>query len=371
VVGRIATEADPFNVPDGSIEELQKYIDALGRIQPSSSLRPAVADLHKKRATAQLMACEKILDAKPTPEQAQAAVRVKLAALRLLGKLGDPTAQGKLEATVDQVDQLGLKDLIRDVQWAALANLAQRAGTMDDQAYGKLVERLKQFLKSWPILPSAAKLCINVASAAEQLNRSELAATTYRELGQVLTGSEDGDVAAIAAPMLGAARRLELVGKPFRLQGSTVAGKPLDWDNYRGKVVLVDFFATGNGPCREETHNILACYRAYRQRGFEVVGVSVDHDRKAIEEFVEKEPLPWTILLDLNEARGTDKSMATYYGIFTIPQMILVDRDGRVVALNVRGQQLNKELKRLLDAASAGPNNQQADLLSRPTAADH
>ena len=68
-----------------------------------------------------------------------------------------------------------------------------------------------------------------------------------------------------------------------------------------------------------------------------MVSVSIDRDRKAIEDFVEREKLPWTILLDLNEARGTDKSLATYYGIFTIPQMILVGKDGKVLALNVRG----------------------------------
>ena len=95
-----AAEKDPFEVPDGTIEELQKYIDGLNKIQPSSSLRPAVAELHKKRAASQLKACEKILAAKPTPEQAQAAVRVKVAALVLLGRLGDATAQARLEATV-------------------------------------------------------------------------------------------------------------------------------------------------------------------------------------------------------------------------------------------------------------------------------
>ena len=67
VARKPGAEKDPFEVPDGTIEELQKYIDGLNKIQPSSSLRPAVAELHKKRAAARLKACEKILAAKPDP----------------------------------------------------------------------------------------------------------------------------------------------------------------------------------------------------------------------------------------------------------------------------------------------------------------
>jgi peroxiredoxin len=355
-----AAEKDPFYVPDDTIEELQKRIDDLNKIQPASSLRPAVAELHQKRATAQLKACEKILAAKPTPEQAQAAVRVKVAALLLLGRLGDATAQARLDATVDQVEKLGLKEVVRDVQLAALQNRGERAGAMTEEEYGKFVERLKGFLGDAPIDAPSVRLAASVALAAERSNRPALAIRAYRELGTVIAASMDEGIAGRAAPMLGAARRLELIGKPLLLEGSTPAGKPLKWKKYRGKVVLVDFFATGNGPCREELANIRKRYRAYRRRGFDVVGVSIDRDRKAIEDFVEKEKLPWTVLLDRNEARGTDQSMATYYGIFWVPQMILVGKDGKVLALNVRGPQLGKKLEELLGPAEEGKTKKDA-----------
>ena len=171
---------------------------------------------------------------------------------------------------------------------------------------------------------------------------------TYRELGKLVAASDNERVAGTAATMLGAARRLDLVGKPFVLEGSTVDGKPLDWKQYRGKVVLVDFFATWCGPHRDEMPDLMKCFDAYRRRGFDIVSISIDRDRKAIEDFVEQEKYPWTVLLDRNEARGTDQSLATYYGIFTVPQMILVGKDGKVVALNVRGPQLGKKLEELL-----------------------
>ncbi len=218
-----AAEKDPFEVPDGTIEELQKYISVLNQIQPSSSLRPGLTELYKKRATAECKACEKILAARPTPEQAQAAVQGKIAAIALLGRLGDATAQDRLEATVEQVEKLGLKDLVRDVQFAALANLGERAGAMDEKDYGKLVDRLKGFLHDGPIDGASARLAANVALAAEQSNRAALAVNAYREFAQILATSDNERAAATAATMRSAARRLDLVGKPFVPAGSTVA----------------------------------------------------------------------------------------------------------------------------------------------------
>ncbi len=101
-----AADKDPFRVPDGTIEELQKYIDGLKSLQPSSSLRPAVAEFRRKRAAAQLAACEKILAAKPTYEQVRSVMRAKATALTALERLGDASATAKIEAAVQQAWQL-------------------------------------------------------------------------------------------------------------------------------------------------------------------------------------------------------------------------------------------------------------------------
>ena len=181
-----------------------------------------------------------------------------------------------------------------------------------------------------------------------------MAIATYTELGKIAGTSPEEKAVEISATMLGAARRLDLLGKPFMLQGATLAGKAIDLKKYKGKVVLIDFFATWCGPCREEIPNITKCYKAYRKRGFDVVGVSLDRDRKVIADFLDKEKYPWTVLLDRYEARGTDKSMATYYGIFTIPQLILLGKDGKVMSLDVRGERLTKALEEQFGPAGNG-----------------
>ena len=99
---------DPFRVPDGTADELQKYIEGLKRISPPSSLRPVGAEFRRQRTEAQLAASEKMLTVKPvpTPDQVRTALRAKVAALVLLERLGDATATDKIEATLQQARQL-------------------------------------------------------------------------------------------------------------------------------------------------------------------------------------------------------------------------------------------------------------------------
>lgn len=193
---------------------------------------------------------------------------------------------------------------------------------------------------------SDANLAFKLALKLEQ-TKDAAAVDTYQDLGKLLEASSDAKVANMAKMFEGAARRLKLPGNAMMIKGNKLDGKPFDWGAYKGKVVLVDFWATWCGPCVAEMPNIKKMYELYHDRGFEVVGISLDSDKDKPAKFMEKHNLPWTCVF--NE-KGAD-SLADYYGIFFIPTVMLVDRDGKVVSMNARGPELGKQLEKLIGAA--------------------
>lgn len=137
-----------------------------------------------------------------------------------------------------------------------------------------------------------------------------------------------------------------LVGQPIELSGLTLNGKTVSLSQYKGKVVLIDFWATWCGPCLGEIPNIATNYQRYNRAGFEVIAVSVDKDLDELTEFVAKENPPWVVLADSHPRNTT--SMSAKFGINGIPAFILVGKDGKVAAVNCRGEKLGLALATLL-----------------------
>ena len=150
--------------------------------------------------------------------------------------------------------------------------------------------------------------------------------------------------------------RIGLVGKPFDVEGMTIDGKPFDWSKYRGKVVLVDFWATWCVPCLEEVPNIRANYEKYHDQGFEVIGVNVDDEPETAAAFLKARPMPWTTVVSPDPAApGMESPFVKKVGIQGIPFVVLVGRDGNVVGIHVRGSQLGVQLAELFPDGGAAP----------------
>jgi thiol-disulfide isomerase/thioredoxin len=118
-------------------------------------------------------------------------------------------------------------------------------------------------------------------------------------------------------------------------------GKKVSLSSLRGKVVLVDFWASWCGPCRKENPHVKKLYNQYKDKGFDILGVSLDRTKGAWLAAIEKDDLPWHQISDL---KGWKNAAAVMYGVTSIPQTVLVDKDGNIIARNLRGPALDQKL---------------------------
>jgi thiol-disulfide isomerase/thioredoxin len=146
------------------------------------------------------------------------------------------------------------------------------------------------------------------------------------------------------------AEALELVaktdiGKTIRFTQADTSGKMVKLATIRAKYVLVDFWASWCGPCRKENPNVVEAYKKYHDKGFDIVGVSLDDKKEPWLNAIHKDALTWTHVSDL---KGWQNEVGLTYGIKSVPASFLVDQQGKIVAKNLRGEELHKKLEELL-----------------------
>jgi peroxiredoxin len=123
----------------------------------------------------------------------------------------------------------------------------------------------------------------------------------------------------------GILRRAEALGKEFELKFTAVDGREVDLKNFRGKVVLLDFWATWCGPCVAALPTLKQTYEELQKGGLEVIGISFDQDRAKLQAFVKEKEIPWPQYFD---GKYWDNEIGRKYGIASIPTMWLIDKKG-------------------------------------------
>lgn len=178
---------------------------------------------------------------------------------------------------------------------------------LDNEAKGK--ELLEQLKKDFP--ESKVVAWLKKQEAAERIRAALVAGTKFPEFNEK-----------------------DLLGKPF------------DLAIYKGKVVLVDFWATWCGPCVRELPNVQKVYEKHHSAGFEILGISLDSDKAKLEKFLEANKMPWQQYFD---GKGWENKLAQQYGVNSIPATYLLDAEGKIIAKDLRGESLELAVAKALE----------------------
>lgn len=216
------------------------------------------------------------------------------------------------------------------------------AGVPDDQ----LSNILRQEIAKWPEQSKARVMAFAGALTALKARNSP----AFLPLAEAFTGAF-----AESHPDAVASLRGEIDEVKAFLPGgiapdfaqATPEGETLYLSELRGKVVLVDFWASWCGPCRQENPNVVRLYEQYAPRGFEILGVSLDRDKAKWLQAIEADGLTWKHVSDL---KGWQNAVAQQYSVNSIPHTILLDAEGRIIARNLRSKALEEKLRELFSA---------------------
>ena len=175
-----------------------------------------------------------------------------------------------------------------------------------------------------------AELCLQEVRALEDGVPSQLRQMTEMSIQRI--------------PIL---KKLKIGNPALPIDVETTAGDRITLGSYRGKVLLVDFWASWCKPCRQEMPTVKSVYKEFHEKGFEILGISLDQSEASFEGYIEEQGITWPQIFD---GKGWKSSVGQKYGINSIPATFLIDRKGTIRYRDLRGDKLREAVRELIES---------------------
>lgn len=329
-------------IPPGSITQaMQKLLKRLQQIDAGAPGPDAGMEAFARYNTARAEVLGELVEAateKSEKEQWLAQLADSLAAAVQSG--GFPQGLDQLDRAEVLAKRIGEENgIVAYVNYRKLLSeyavrAAESGNTPEQQQWW--LDRLDGFVDRFPKAEDSAEALLQLAIAREFSGEIAKADTYYQRLASDFAGTIPGKRAA------GAVRRLAMKGKTLEFGGKGLAGGRVATADYRGKVLLVDFWSTWCKPCAEDLPKLKELYERFGPAGFQIVGVAADQTAEEVRVHVRANAMPWPQIF---EPGGLDGRPSLELGIVSLPTMVLLDESGTVISRNVSLGDLERVLQ--------------------------
>ena len=340
---------------DGPTQEMQKLLDELERLDGQAD--NLNGDAQAKNIAERADRLEKLAEITPDKKLSeqfygQLADMLSVAIqTNTYPEAGKRLADLETKLAAANVDAQAIAHIAFQRMWAQYVVSQEKPGADAAKIQEQWLKDLQAFVEKYPSSSDTAEALLQLGMYQEFVGKTEEAGKWYQQL------IRDFPNAAPAQKARGAINRLTSVGKPIRLVGKDFRDSAVDLTSatYRGKVVLIHYWATWSANCKSD---MVLLKDLYAKRGggreFQIVGVCLDADAAAAKQFLNQNRFPWNHVYD---SGGVDGKLANEMGVMTLPMMLLVDRDGKVIRNNIQAAELDAELTRLQKAPGEQANN--------------